>query len=87
MAQPALVIEQMDWENPDQIGLWTDAWSRFRRNRLAVGSLAVVILMILLAVIAPILEHFGLIADPTVQDVVNSYAPLARPTTFLAPTI
>ena len=79
MAQPALVIEQMDWENPDQIGLWTDAWSRFRRNRLAVGSLAVVILMILLAVIAPILEHFGLIADPTVQDVVNSYAPPGSP--------
>jgi oligopeptide transport system permease protein len=79
MAQPALVIEQMDWENPDQIGLWTDAWSRFRRNRLAVGSLAVVLLMILLAVIAPILEHFGLIADPTVQDVVNSYAPPGSP--------
>lgn len=79
MAQPALVIEQMDWENPDQIGLWTDAWSRFRRNRLAVGSLAVVLLMILLAVIAPILEHFGLLADPTVQDVVNSYAPPGSP--------
>jgi oligopeptide transport system permease protein len=79
MAQPALVVEQMDWENPDQIGLWTDAWSRFRRNRLAVGSLAVVLLMILLAVIAPILEHFGLLADPTVQDVVNSYAPPGSP--------
>lgn len=79
MAAQALAIEQLDWENPDQIGLWTDAWTRFRRNRLAVGSLAVVLVMILLAVIAPILEHFGLLADPTVQDVVNSYAPPGSP--------
>jgi oligopeptide transport system permease protein len=79
MAAPALVMEQMDWENPEQIGLWTDAWMRFRRNRLAVASLVVVVLMILLAVIAPILEHFGLLADPTAQDVVNSYAPPGSP--------
>jgi oligopeptide transport system permease protein len=74
VAAPALVLQQMDWENPDQIGLWTDAWMRFRRNRLAVGSLAVVVLMIMLAVIAPILQHFGILQDPTAQDVVNSYA-------------
>ena len=79
MAAPALVLEQMDWENPDQIGLWTDAWMRFRRNRLAVGSLVVVLVMITLAVIAPILEHFGILQDPTAQDVVNSYAPPGSP--------
>src|ERR1700693_294971 len=79
MASTAMMAEQVDWENPEQIGLWTDAWSRFRRNRLAVGSLAVVLLMILLAVIAPILEHFCLFADPTVQDVVDSYAPPGSP--------
>ena len=79
MAAPALVMKEMDWENPDQIGLWTDAWMRFRRNRLAVGSLIVVLLMITLAVIAPILEHFGILQDPTAQDVVNSYAPPGSP--------
>jgi oligopeptide transport system permease protein len=79
MAAPALVLEQMNWENPDQIGLWTDAWMRFRRNRLAVGSLAVILLMITLAVIAPILQHFGLVQDPTTQDVVHSYAPPGSP--------
>ena len=79
MAAPALVMEQMDWENPDQIGLWTDAWMRFRRNRLAVGSLVVVVLMITLAVIAPILQHVGLLQDPTAQDVVHSYAPPGSP--------
>jgi len=74
MAAPALVLEQLDWENPEQIGLWSDAWVRFRRNRLAVGSLAFVLLLVTLAITAPILEHFGLLQDPTAQDVINSYA-------------
>jgi oligopeptide transport system permease protein len=73
MASPALIAEQLDWENPQQIGLWTDAWRRFRRNRLAVGSLAFVLLLITLAVIAPLLQRFGLLQDPTAQDVVNNY--------------
>jgi oligopeptide transport system permease protein len=72
MAQ-AMMAQPVDWEVQEQIGLWTDAWRRFRRNRLAVASLAVVLLMIVLAVIAPLLQRFGVIADPTVQDVVNSY--------------
>ena len=74
-----MIAEQVDWENPEQIGLWTDAWRRFRRNRLAVASLAVVLLMILLAVVAPLLQRFGIIADPTAQDVVNSYASPGSP--------
>jgi oligopeptide transport system permease protein len=73
MATPALIAEQLDWENPEQIGLWTDAWRRFRRNRLAVGSLAFVVLLITVAVIAPLLQRIGLLQDPTAQDVVNSY--------------
>src|SRR6266851_4386389 len=73
MAATALLAQDIDWENPQQIGLWTDAWVRFRRNRLAVGSLAFVLLLITLAVIAPLLERFGLLQDPTAQDVVNSY--------------
>ncbi len=73
MAATALLAQDIDWENPQQIGLWTDAWMRFRRNRLAVGSLAFVVLLITLAVIAPLLERFGLLQDPTAQDVVNNY--------------
>jgi len=73
MAATALLAADIDWENPQQIGLWTDAWMRFRRNRLAVGSLAFVLLLITLAVIAPLLERFGLLQDPTAQDVVNNY--------------
>jgi len=74
VAAPALVAAEVDWETPEQIGLWSDAWMRFRRNRLAVGSLAFVLLLITTAVLAPLLQRVGLIQDPVSQDVVNSYA-------------
>ncbi|GAC1645361.1 MAG: ABC transporter permease [Candidatus Dormibacteraceae bacterium] len=73
-AVTGVAVEQVDWDVPDQIGLWTDAWRRFRRNRLAVTSLTVVVLLILAAIAAPIMQRLGLIADPTVQDVANNYA-------------
>jgi oligopeptide transport system permease protein len=79
MATPAMIAEQVDWENPEQIGLWTDAWTRFRRNRLAVASLVIVVLMIVLAITAPLLQRFGIIPDPTAQDVANSYASPGSP--------
>jgi oligopeptide transport system permease protein len=79
MASPAMIAEQVDWENPEQIGLWTDAWTRFRRNRLAVASLVIVVVMIVLAIIAPLLQRVGIIPDPTAQDVVNSYASPGSP--------
>ena len=79
MAAPALIAEQLDWENPEQIGLWTDAWKRFRRNRLAVGSLTFVLVLITLAVIAPVLQRIGLLQDPIAQDVVNNYASPGSP--------
>ena len=79
MASPAMIGEQVDWENPEQIGLWTDAWTRFRRNRLAVASLVIVVVMIVLAIIAPLLQRVGIIPDPTAQDVVNSYASPGSP--------
>jgi oligopeptide transport system permease protein len=74
VAAPALVAAEVDWEVPEQVGLWSDAWMRFRRNRLAVGSLAFVLLLIITAVLAPLLQRVGLIQDPIAQDVVNSYA-------------
>ncbi|HVD46117.1 MAG TPA: ABC transporter permease [Candidatus Limnocylindria bacterium] len=75
MATASLLVPQ-DWEEQEQIGLWTDAWRRFRRNRLAVASLITVLFMITLAIMAPLLQHFGLLADPTKQDVVHNFAPI-----------
>jgi oligopeptide transport system permease protein len=73
------MVEQIDWDVPDQIGLWTDAWRRFRRNRLAVTSLTTVVILILAAIAAPLLQRIGLLPDPTAQEVVNTYAAVGSP--------
>jgi oligopeptide transport system permease protein len=78
-ATAAVAIEQIEWDVPEQIGLWTDAWRRFRRNRLAVTSLTIVLLLILAAITAPILQRIGLLPDPTTQEVVNNYAAVGSP--------
>ena len=72
MALPVAVVEAapIDWEVPEeQIGLWQDAWIRFRRNRLAVLGAAVVLFLVAVAVLSPILVHFGLLASPVAQHV------------------
>lgn len=73
MALRAPAIEQViDWEVAEkQTGLWADAWQRFRRNRLALFGFGVVVLLIVLAVTAPLLVHFGIIINPLKQDVAN----------------
>ncbi|HEX9096164.1 MAG TPA: ABC transporter permease [Candidatus Dormibacteraeota bacterium] len=73
-AAAAVSLEQIDWENPEQIGLWRDAWQRFRRNPIAVGGLIFVCLLVLDALLAPLLVSLHLIADPLKQDVAHSYA-------------
>ncbi len=70
---PVAAIEQViDWEVAEkQIGLWQDAWHRFRRNRLAVFGAAVVIALILVALLAPLLVQLHIIQNPLTQDVAN----------------
>lgn len=74
MAVPAIALEQIDWENPEQVGLWKDAWQRFRRNPIAVLGLVIIGLLILIALLAPVAVAIHLIRDPLEQDVANSYA-------------
>lgn len=73
MALRAAAVEQaVDWEVPEQqIGLWQDAWHRFRRNRLAVLGAALIIFLVLVAFLSPLLVHFGIIVDPIKQQVEN----------------
>ncbi len=79
MATAAITAEQIEWDVPEQIGLWTDAWRRFRRNRLAVTSLTIVVLLIMAAITAPLLQRVGILHDPIAQDVANNYLPVASP--------
>ncbi|MGH7775872.1 MAG: ABC transporter permease [Candidatus Dormibacterales bacterium] len=74
MAAPAAAMQAIDWEIPEQIGLWSDAWHRFRRNKVAVLGLVIVAILILDAVLAPLMQRIGLIKDPIAQNVVISYA-------------
>jgi oligopeptide transport system permease protein len=70
LAKPVEIA--VDWEVPEQqIGLWQDAWHRFRRNRLAVLGAALVIFLILVAFLSPLFVYFHLIANPITQDVTN----------------
>src|SRR5262249_57676861 len=64
MAIPAVAVGQaaIDWEVPEQqIGLWSDAWTRFRRNRLAVLGLGLVTFLILVALVSPLLVNPALL--------------------------
>src|SRR5437867_7485433 len=72
MAIPVAAMEQapIDWEVPEvQVGLWADAWVRFRRNRLAVVGLTIITFLIVVALVSPLLVHFGLLANPIKQNV------------------
>jgi oligopeptide transport system permease protein len=72
---PAAPLElQQDWDVPEQIGLWTDVWRRFRRNRLAVSGAIVVVLLILDAIMVPLLVRIGLVQDPIAQHVELAFA-------------
>jgi len=81
MATAIGLAGQVDWDVPEQTGLWKDAWVRFRRNRLAVAGLVVIVLMIVLALGARLPTMPGglwrilhLTNEPFLQDVTNSYA-------------
>jgi len=71
MALPATAVpHEVDWDVPEQqIGLWQDAWQRFRRNRLALIGAAIVVFLVLMAIFGPLLVHFGILKDPLTQDV------------------
>jgi oligopeptide transport system permease protein len=73
MAVPAVAVgHDVDWEVPEkQIGLWQDAWQRFRRNRLALVGAVVVLILVLVAFLSPLLVHLGIIVDPIHQQVEN----------------
>ena len=71
MALPAAAVEEFSaWEVPEkQIGLWEDAWQRFRRNRLAIVGAVLIGFLVLIAFGSPLLVHLGIIHDPLKQNV------------------
>ena len=75
MASPVLAVEEARRPGA-RAGLRHDAWERFRRHRAAVGGLVIVAVLMALAVAAPLLSRFGVIADPYELDVTQRNAGL-----------
>jgi oligopeptide transport system permease protein len=70
MALPATVEDLSSWEVAEkQIGLWSDALQRFRRNRLAIVGAVLIGILVLVAVGSPLLVHLGILHDPIKQNV------------------
>ena len=70
MALPATVEDLSSWEvSEKQIGLWSDALQRFRRNRLAIVGAVLIGILVLVAVGSPLLVHLGILHDPIKQNV------------------
>lgn len=67
-------LRDVEWENPEQIGLWRDAWQRFRRNRIAVIGLTLVIALVLAAASARVIFalHLPILKDYLAQDPANA---------------
>jgi ABC-type dipeptide/oligopeptide/nickel transport system permease subunit len=60
-----------DLETIHQRGLWADAWERFRRNRLALVAVGVIIFMVLVSIVGPLLSPW----PDTLQDLKNVSQP------------
>jgi oligopeptide transport system permease protein len=73
VALPTAAVQQLvEWEVAEvQVGLWSDAWQRFRRNRLAVIGAAIVLFLIVVAVVSPLLVQLGILINPVKQQVEN----------------
>jgi oligopeptide transport system permease protein len=70
MALAEVAVARTDWDVAEQqIGLWTDAWHRFRRNRLAVVGAVIILLLVLIALVSPLLVSLGILQSPTKQHV------------------
>ncbi|WP_038112185.1 oligopeptide ABC transporter permease [Tuberibacillus calidus] len=68
MFQPAQIsADESDRISAPSIGFWKDAWLRLRKNKAAVVGLFFIVLIVIMAIVAPMLSKYG-IDD---QDVVN----------------
>ena len=67
--------KEIEWEVPEQVGLWSDAWRRFKRNKVAVVGLVLVGVLVLDAIMVAVLGLFGghLWADPLKQHVTEIF--------------
>jgi len=71
LSPPATVARPEAHERAPR-SLWSDAWRRVRRNRVAIGSGVFLLVMCTIAALAP---WIPLVQDPTVQDLARGATP------------
>jgi oligopeptide transport system permease protein len=81
MATNATVIERRLARPTQSAGLWTDAWGRLRKNRLAILGLILVVLFMIAGAFGPALAPW----DYKIQDLQSIFANGNRPITPLSP--
>lgn len=64
------MYEEMGISNGDSSSLFKDAWKRFRKSKPAMFSLIVILLLAVIAILAPYIAP----CDPYQQDVLNKFA-------------
>ena len=64
------LYEEAGISSADSSSLMKDAWKRFRKNKAAMLSLAVICLLAIAAILAPVIAP----CDPYKQDVLNKFA-------------
>ena len=64
------MYEEMGISNGDSSSLFKDAWKRFRKSKPAMVSLIVILLLAVIAILAPYIAP----CDPYQQDVLNKFA-------------
>jgi len=70
MALADTALERTDWDVAEQqIGLWQDAWQRFRRNRLAIVGAVIIVFLVLVAFLSPLLVGLHILQSPVKQNV------------------
>jgi oligopeptide transport system permease protein len=74
MAMSAIMVEEAEGVHPRSVGLWRDVWRRLRRHRVAMVGLVVVLLLVALALVAPLLTDLGVVAHPLELDTENTNA-------------
>jgi peptide/nickel transport system permease protein len=57
---------------PKSQSLWSDGWRRFRKHKLAMGAVGLLVVIILLILLGPFVWH----TDPEYIDIVASFSPM-----------
>ncbi|MER3481888.1 MAG: peptide ABC transporter permease, partial [Meiothermus sp.] len=58
---------------PQSQSLWALAWRRFRKHKLALAALVYIVLLILVALLAPLIAPYDPTAQPTGGDLASQY--------------